>query len=134
MNGITNFESKEIRLLNNAGATSATDKAVSNNKTRVLKQLALSLLMEVQSLGEVHALDIKSGIDFYDEVRRFEIDLIKRALAFTGGHQVRAARLLNMKVTTLNSKIKHYDISMDVIVGDQALQEGTSENPIRKQA
>jgi DNA-binding NtrC family response regulator len=44
-------------------------------------------------------------------VSRFEIDLIKRALLRTGGHQVQAAKLLNLKVTTLNSKIKHYNIS-----------------------
>jgi DNA-binding NtrC family response regulator len=39
-------------------------------------------------------------------VRRFEIDLIRRALEQTGGHQSRAARLLGMNATTLNSKIK----------------------------
>ena len=50
---------------------------------------------------------------FYDEVTRFEIDLIRRALLQTAGHQVRAARLLNLKVTTLNSKIKHYNIRME---------------------
>ena len=37
--------------------------------------------------------DIGRGINFYDEVRRFEIDLIRRALEQTGGHQSRAARL-----------------------------------------
>ncbi len=54
---------------------------------------------------------MNSGLDFYDEVSRFEIDLIRRALLQTGGHQVQAAKLLNLKVTTLNSKIKHYNIS-----------------------
>jgi DNA-binding NtrC family response regulator len=56
------------------------------------------------------ALDIGRGINFYDEVRRFEIDLIRRALEQTGGHQSRAARLLGMNATTLNSKIKTYNI------------------------
>ncbi|PYS78071.1 MAG: hypothetical protein DMF70_15515, partial [Acidobacteria bacterium] len=32
------------------------------------------------------AIDISRGINFYDEVRRFEIDLIRRALDQTGGH------------------------------------------------
>ncbi|MBV9958501.1 MAG: sigma-54-dependent Fis family transcriptional regulator, partial [Acidobacteria bacterium] len=40
--------------------------------------------------------DIGRGINFYDEVRRFEIDLIRRALDQTSGHQSRAARLLGM--------------------------------------
>jgi DNA-binding NtrC family response regulator len=56
--------------------------------------------------------EIGRGINFYDEVRRFEIDLIRRALEQTGGHQSRAARLLGMNATTLNSKIKTYNISL----------------------
>ena len=48
----------------------------------------------------------------FDEVRRFEIDLIRRALDQTGGHQSRAARLLGMNATTLNSKIKTYNIQL----------------------
>ena len=56
------------------------------------------------------AIDIGRGVNFYDEVRRFEIDLIRRALEQTGGHQSRAARLLGMNATTLNSKIKTYNI------------------------
>ena len=56
--------------------------------------------------------DIGRGVNFYDEVRRFEIDLIRRALDQTGGHQSRAARLLGMNATTLNSKIKTYNINL----------------------
>jgi DNA-binding NtrC family response regulator len=56
------------------------------------------------------ALGIGRGINFYDEVRHFEIDLIRRALEQTSGHQSRAARLLGMNATTLNSKIKTYNI------------------------
>ena len=55
-------------------------------------------------------IDLSRGINFYDEVRRFEVDLIRRALEQTGGHQSRAARLLGMNATTLNSKIKTYNI------------------------
>jgi transcriptional regulator with GAF, ATPase, and Fis domain len=56
--------------------------------------------------------NIGRGVNFYDEVRRFEIDLIRRALVQTGGHQSRAARLLGMNATTLNSKIKTYNINL----------------------
>jgi DNA-binding NtrC family response regulator len=64
--------------------------------------------------GASHAVvgDIGRGINFYEEVRRFEIDLIRRALEQTGGHQSRAARLLGMNATTLNSKIKTYNINL----------------------
>ncbi|HZS44532.1 MAG TPA: sigma-54 dependent transcriptional regulator [Blastocatellia bacterium] len=50
------------------------------------------------------------GIQFYEEVQRFEIELIKQALEQTGGHQSRAAKLLGLNTTTLNSKIKSYNI------------------------
>jgi transcriptional regulator with GAF, ATPase, and Fis domain len=65
---------------------------------------------EGASVGAVQ--DLGRGINFYDQVRRFEIDLIRRALEQTGGHQSRAARLLGMNATTLNSKIKTYRISL----------------------
>ncbi len=62
--------------------------------------------------SSVTALDFSRGISFYDEVSRFEIELIKRALEFTGGHQSRAAKLLGMNNTTLNSKIKSYNLKI----------------------
>ena len=61
--------------------------------------------------GASSGIDVAHGVNFYDEVRRFEIDLIRRALDQTGGHQSRAARLLGMNPTTLNSKIKTYNIT-----------------------
>jgi transcriptional regulator with GAF, ATPase, and Fis domain len=86
--------------------------ATSRSSVTALRELVLRLLFEVQSINEGGSVAIENGFDFYDEVSRFEIDLIRRALVQTGGHQVQAARLLNLKVTTLNSKIKHYQISL----------------------
>jgi DNA-binding NtrC family response regulator len=60
--------------------------------------------------GASEDIDISRGVNFYDEVRRFETDLIRRSLDQTGGHQSRAARLLGLNATTLNSKIKSYNI------------------------
>src|SRR5688500_8772639 len=60
--------------------------------------------------GVSDEIDLARGVNFYDEVKRFEIDLIRRALDQTGGHQSRAARLLGLNATTLNSKIKSYNI------------------------
>ena len=62
------------------------------------------------SAGASGNSDISRGVNFYDEVKRFEIDLIRRALDQTAGHQSRAARLLGLNATTLNSKIKSYNI------------------------
>ena len=65
-----------------------------------------------EGAGASSGIDVGRGVNFYDEVRRFEIDLIRRALDQTGGHQSRAARLLGMNPTTLNSKIKTYNINL----------------------
>jgi DNA-binding protein Fis len=88
---------------------------------RVVK-LADALLMEAVTLARdrdfteeatrLKPLDILGGIDFYDEVQRFETHLIKMALAETGGNQSRAAKLLGIKATTLNSKIKLFNIEL----------------------
>ena len=88
-----------------------SDSATARNSLATLQELVLRLLCEVQCINDVNPLTIESGFDFYEEVSRFEIDLIRRALLQTGGHQVQAAKLLNLKVTTLNSKIKHYQIN-----------------------
>jgi DNA-binding NtrC family response regulator len=79
-------------------------------KLRTLSELTHALLEEVESLKGYAPQESKSSVDFADEVRRFETDLIHWALMRTGGHQRRAARLLNLKVTTLNAKIKRYRI------------------------
>jgi DNA-binding NtrC family response regulator len=73
-------------------------------------QSVIATAQEGSSIAAVQ--DIGRGVNFYDEVRRFEIDLIRRALEQTGGHQSRAARLLGMNATTLNSKIKTYNINL----------------------
>ena len=85
-----------------------------------LVNLATSLARETESLARDRAfteesnrlqgLDLAEGIDFYKEVERFESGLIRLALDQTRGHQARAASLLHIKPTTLNSKIKLYGI------------------------
>jgi transcriptional regulator with PAS, ATPase and Fis domain len=72
--------------------------------------LAFEIMQKAE--GSSAGIDIGRGVNFYGEVKRFEIDLIRRALDQTGGHQSRAARLLGLNATTLNSKIKSYNISL----------------------
>ena len=60
-------------------------------------------------------VSIKGGVDFYEEVRRFEISLIIQALRFTGGSQKKSALLLKMNHTTLNTKIKSYRIKCEAL-------------------
>jgi hypothetical protein len=87
-------------------------------RLRVLRDAARSLsraMRAVRSLELSSAAavpDVGRGVNFFDEVRRFEILLIERALLHSGGSQVRAASLLGLKTTTLNSKIKGYNINL----------------------
>ncbi len=80
------------------------------NRIGALKDLAQHLIGEVEALGTVKSLDISQGINIYDEVRTYETVLIRRALRLTGGNQKKAARLLGLLPSTLNDKIKRYQI------------------------
>jgi len=55
-------------------------------------------------------------LNLRDEVRRFEIDLIRRALTRTRGSQVQAARILGLNATTLNAKIKRYSLHCPYLI------------------
>ncbi|HEX8686297.1 MAG TPA: helix-turn-helix domain-containing protein [Pyrinomonadaceae bacterium] len=90
-------------------AAPAPDQAASV-RLKTLREMALALVQEIESFKGPGSFESRPSLDFADEVRRFEIDLIRWALMRTGGHQRRAARMLNLKVTTLNAKIKRYRI------------------------
>src|SRR6267142_4791229 len=112
MKSISTWERENLEMVDGASPAPDEEPASAEGNMTSLRELTFKLLRKVESIGDVHTPDVQSGLDFYDEVSRFEIDLIKRALIQTGGHQRRAARLLNLKVTTLNSKIKHYNIRL----------------------
>jgi transcriptional regulator with GAF, ATPase, and Fis domain len=122
MKSISTWESE--RLVNAVPKGDGNGAAAHSNIT-ALKELTLRLLREVQAITEVRTLSLEGGVDFYGEVSRFEVDLIKRALLQTAGHQGRAARLLNLKVTTLNSKIKHYNIALNGFANGYPLVEAS---------
>ena len=74
-----------------------------------LRDVAVELLNAVDYLKQTTSTnDQKLNLD--DEVKKFEADLIRAALVRTGGNQARAARLLGVKHTTLNAKIKRYQL------------------------
>jgi transcriptional regulator with PAS, ATPase and Fis domain len=79
--------------------------SIENLKQRVQ---AMALMIEA---GEVFkGAELETGGDLYKSVRRLEIAMIKRALELSDGSQTKAAKLLKIKITTLNSKIKRYKI------------------------
>lgn len=88
-----------------------------------LRDVALELLNAVDSLRSTSPGRANQSLNLQEEVRRFESDLIHAALVRTGGNQVRAARLLGVKHTTLNAKIKRYSISLQTATTDGAKHE-----------
>lgn len=89
-----------------------------NNRLEALKVLSQSLLREVEALknnnkSESEVInEVRDGnIDLEKEVQKYEVELIRCALVRTGGKQRRAAKLLNVKISTLNAKIKRYGIA-----------------------
>jgi DNA-binding NtrC family response regulator len=73
-----------------------------------LSRLVEQLSAAVETLDEPTVPPIEDGLDFYAEVRKFEMSLIQRALKHTAGAQNKAANILRLKRSTLNSKIKTY--------------------------
>ncbi len=94
---------------------SFSDAKIESAKSELLKTVAYTLLRQVYGVTEPQKLDVQRGINFYDEVRRFEVSLIKQALFYTNGKQKAAASLLNLNATTLHSKIRVYGIEMPAV-------------------
>jgi|ERR1700682_982402 len=86
-------------------------EAALDSRLEALKEVALNLLNEVESLQRAQPPHPDRKLRLHDEVQQFEIDLIRTTLDRTNGNQTRAARLLGVKLTTLNTKIKRYQIS-----------------------
>ena len=112
--------SPESRQRVNDGPAKARHEDNLDSRLNGLKDVALRLLSEVESLRNGQNLHESTELRLGDEVKRFESRLIREALTKTGGHQARAARLLGVKNTTLNAKIKRYQIS----IGDNDVTGG----------
>jgi transcriptional regulator with GAF, ATPase, and Fis domain len=85
----------------------------------LLKVLAGILLQEAESLEKLNVRKNRE-LSFHEQVVNFERGLIERALSLTSGNQLKAARLLGMKKSTLNGKIKIYGISIKQFVQTQS--------------
>lgn len=88
-----------------------------HNHLETIETFAKLLLQEVKGLA--HTLKSEDELikdfkdrkfDLYQEVQKYEVELIRCALMQTKGNQRRAAKLLKVKISTLNNKIKRYGI------------------------
>lgn len=80
-----------------------------NAQLENLREIASSLMTELDSLERL-APKPAAPVHLKDAVQQFEMELINAALVRTGGNQSKAARLLGVKHTTLNAKVKRYQI------------------------
>jgi len=99
---------KSLKRLNETISVSSDEPHKRLDSLRVLLRQVEN---EIEAIGRTRP-DLEGPVDFFREVEQFEIGLIHSALRRTGGHQLRAAKLLGLSCTTLNSKIKRYGIDM----------------------
>jgi DNA-binding protein Fis len=101
----------EVTTKDGAVSLSATPDAIHRSEADVeavasqaMSSLMLALARYIDSLG------LDQGIDLMAEAQRFERGVIERALELTKGSQKRAAKLLGLNSSTLNTKIKKYGL------------------------
>jgi DNA-binding NtrC family response regulator len=73
-----------------------------------LKRLISELLSTLDSFSEHYRFEFSNGFNLLEHVQQYEADIIRHALRLTRGKQRAAAKLLGIKHTTLNMKIKRY--------------------------
>jgi transcriptional regulator with GAF, ATPase, and Fis domain len=104
------------------GSIAPFETTMIDNRLNSLRELTQLLLNELASLEvEPSANDCSGGLQAM--VQRFESDLIRQALHRTAGNQARAARILSVKPTTLNAKIRRYNIL--VVEGSNETSDAT---------
>jgi len=79
-------------------------------KLEAINQIASIVLNEVETFPSKDNSGTEN-INYYEEIQRFEIELILYALYRAKGNQRRAARILNIKPTTLNAKVKRFNLT-----------------------
>ena len=85
-----------------------------NRRIDQLVMLAKALANEIETLKTDLTKDEigNKQIDFYGEVERYEIELIRSALNQCDGNQARAAKLLHLKSTTLNATVSYTHLKL----------------------
>lgn len=85
-----------------------------NNRLEVLTVLSQTVLRELDALkrdeNPINAMKVKI-VDLAREMECYEVGLIRCVLLTAGGRQRQAARMLNLKATTLHAKIRLFGIN-----------------------
>ncbi len=90
--------------------------AADNEQIESIKSITNLLLRKIEALeSELPEVTIEPsdrGSNLYEVITSFEKKLIRDALRATNWSQKRAAQILGIKPTTLNAKIKRYEINV----------------------
>jgi DNA-binding NtrC family response regulator len=89
------------------------------NRVEALRAVMMLMLREVESIEKAIEITVKMPMESNDyrlseKLEQLEIDMIRCALIKTNGRQKPAAAMLGMKLTTLNAKMKKYEIDWRV--------------------
>lgn len=107
---------KQFDVSENFSESAPPDEVLRDKQIEALKSLTNLLVREVESLERQQARGqngLSNGrINLYEEVQRFEANMIRNAMILTGGVQRKAAQMLGLKITTLNVKVKRYKIDI----------------------
>ena len=111
---------KQDRHFRGNGLSTFENNSQETNIPEIIESLS-NALVTLESIKEAELIQLlklhvqnfpKSGIDFYKLTRRYEKTLIEHALKKTKGSQTKAAKLLNLRLTTLNAMIKRHNIQV----------------------
>lgn len=88
-----------------------------NGQLNLLKSLNLLLAREIEFIEKFEnrlgdGFFCEEKIDFYKELERFEINMIRVALIKSKGRQKEAAHALGINPQTFHAKIKRYKIEI----------------------
>lgn len=97
--------------------SSSSEQILKRSQLQTLKSLSQLLVQEINFLEQRQAslekkIKSEKPICLLTELQRFESNMIRCALIRTMGSQTNAAKLLGLKINTLNYKIKRYKIDL----------------------
>ena len=105
--------STKLEIVNAAKEKPAAARDFSRG-LKSIKEFIASVTLMLEAAEVTQAEAFQASGDFYENVERFEISLINRALSLADGNQRKAAKMLGLNPTTLNAKIKRYGIRQSV--------------------
>ena len=121
--GSSEITSLSVMSENEADISEILGDLAFNFELRCLREIELVVRKGLKSFGRMGNQG-NSKLKFKEQVAEFERLLIRNALIRTGGNQRRAAQALGIKASTLNAKIKRYEIDLFTLAEEHEVDAG----------